>query len=136
MASWLKDMLILKYLMSTFGDEVQKNKKEVKKMVELTKENFEEEVLNSDGVVMVDYWSENCDLCLELMPDVEKLAEEYADDVKFAKLNIVGNRRLAIGQKVLGLPAILIYEDGEKKAHLSGDELEIEDIREKLEEIV
>ena len=105
-------------------------------MVELTKENFEEEVLNSDGVVMVDYWSENCDLCIELMPDVEKLAEEYADHVKFAKLNIVGNRRLAIGQKVLGLPAILIYEDGEKKAHLSGDELEIEDIREKLEEIV
>ncbi len=105
-------------------------------MIELTKENFEEEVLNSEGIVMVDYWSDNCDLCLELMPDVEKLAEEYADDVKFAKLNIKGNRRLAIGQKVLGLPAILIYVDGEKKAHLSGDELEVEDIKEKLEEIV
>jgi len=105
-------------------------------MIELTKENFEEEVLNSEGIVMVDYWSDNCDLCLELMPDVEKLAEEYADDVKFAKLNIKGNRRLAIGQKVLGLPAILIYVDGEKEAHLSGDELEVEDIKEKLEEIV
>ncbi len=102
-------------------------------MLELGKENFEDEVLNSDGVVLVDFWSDNCDLCLDLMPDVEVLAEEYGDDIKFAKLNIKGNRRLAIGQKVLGLPSIVLYEDGEKVEHLSGDELEVEDIREAIE---
>ena len=101
-------------------------------MIELNKDNFESEVLDSEGVVLVDYWSDNCDLCLDLMPDVEELAEEYGDKIKFAKLNIKGNRRLAIGQKVLGLPSLVFYEDGEKKEHLSGDELEPEDIEEVL----
>ncbi|MFW6294167.1 MAG: thioredoxin TrxA [Halanaerobium sp.] len=103
-------------------------------MLELNKENFEEEVLNSEGKVVVDFWSDNCDLCLDIMPDVKELAEEYADHFKFAKLNIKGNRRLAISQKVLGLPSIVFYEDGEKVEHLSGEDLEVEDIREALEE--
>jgi len=101
-------------------------------MIELNKDNFESEVINSEGVVLVDFWSDNCDLCLDLMPDVDELAEEYGDKIKFTKLNIKGNRRLAIGQKVLGLPSIVFYEDGEKKEHLSGDELEPEDIEEVL----
>ena len=103
-------------------------------MLELGKENFEDEVLNAKGVVLVDFWSENCDLCLDLMPEVEELAEEYGDQVKFAKLDIKGNRRLAIGQKVLGLPSIVLYEDGEKVEHLSGDEVEAEDIKAAIEE--
>lgn len=103
-------------------------------MLELSKDNFEEEVLNSEGTVLVDFWSDSCDLCLELMPDVEELAEEYGDKVKFAKLNIKGNRRLAISQKVLGLPSIVFYEDGEKTEHLTGDELELEDIEEAITE--
>lgn len=103
-------------------------------MLELNKENFEEEVLNADGKIVVDFWSDNCDLCLDIMPDVKELAEEYADDFKFAKLNIKGNRRLAISQKVLGLPSIVFYENGEKVEHLSGEDLEVEDIREALEQ--
>ncbi|MBS3768349.1 MAG: thioredoxin [Candidatus Cloacimonetes bacterium] len=103
-------------------------------MLELGKDNFEEKVLNSEGTVLVDFWSDSCDLCLELMPDVEELAEEYGDKVKFAKLNIKGNRRLAISQKVLGLPSIVLYEDGEKTEHLTGDDLEVEDIEEAIKE--
>lgn len=103
-------------------------------MLELNKENFEEEVLNAEGKVVVDFWSDSCDLCLDIMPDVKELAEEYADDFKFAKLNIKGNRRLAISQKVLGLPSIVFYEDGEKVEHLSGEDLEVEDIKEALEQ--
>lgn len=97
-------------------------------MLELTKENFEKEVTESKGLVVVDFWSDSCDRCLEIMPDVKELAEKYADSAKFAKLNIKGNRRLAIGQKVLGLPSIVFYQDGEKVEHLSGDDLEVEDI--------
>ncbi|AZO94739.1 thioredoxin domain-containing protein [Halocella sp. SP3-1] len=105
-------------------------------MVKLTKENFEEEVLNSEGIVLVDFWSESCDLCLEIMPGVEKLAEKYSDNVKFTKLNIKGNRRLAMGQKVMGLPSILIYVDGEKKVHLSGEDLEVEAIEAELKKVL
>jgi thioredoxin 1 len=102
-------------------------------MIELNKDNFEEEVLNCEGKVVVDFWSESCDVCMEIMPDVKELAEEFADDFKFAKLDIKGNRRLAIGQKVLGLPSIVFYENGEKVEHLSGEDLEVEDIRKELE---
>ena len=105
-------------------------------MIELNKDNFDEEVLESDGVVLVDFWGESCDLCLELMPDVEDLAEEYGDQVKFCKLNIKGNRRLAMSQQVLGLPSIVLYEDGEKNEHLSGEEIEREDIEEAIKELI
>jgi len=105
-------------------------------LLELSKDNFEKEVLQADGLVAVDYWSDSCDRCLEIMPDVEELAEKYSDKVKFAKLNIKGNRRLAIGQKVLGLPSIVFYKDGEKLEHLSGEDLEVEDIEQTLQEVI
>lgn len=105
-------------------------------MLELTKDNFEEEVLQGNGLVVVDYWSDSCDRCLEIMPDVKELAKEYSDKAKFAKLNIKGNRRLAIGQKVLGLPSIVFYKDGEKLEHLSGEDLEVEDIEKTLQEML
>ena len=105
-------------------------------MLELNKDNFEKEVLEADGVVLVDFWGENCDLCLDLMPDVEDLAEEYGDDVKFTKLNIKGNRRLAMGQQVLGLPSIVLYKDGEKKEHLSGEDVDRDAIEEAINELI
>ncbi len=101
-------------------------------MLELNKDNFEEEIINHEGLAVVDFWSESCDLCMELMPDYQKLAEKYGEKVKFAKLDIKGNRRLAIGQKVLGLPAIVFYVNGVKAEHLSGDELELADIEAEL----
>lgn len=105
-------------------------------MVELNKENFEQEVLKADGIVMVDFWGETCDNCLELMPSVEKFAQQYGDKIKFAKLNIKGNRRLAIAQKVMGLPAVVFYENGEKKEQLGGEGLTAEQIEEAIQKFV
>lgn len=102
-------------------------------MLELNKENFDAEVLQSQGLVVVDFWSPKCEPCKELMPHVEELASRYPA-VKFAKLNIMENRRLAIGQRVMGLPTILIYKDGEKVAELSQD-FQIEDVEAKLKEL-
>jgi len=65
---------------------------------------------------------------------VEELAGRY-DNVKFGKLNIIENRRLAIGQKVMGLPTILFYMDGEKAGELSKD-FSIEDVEAKLKELL
>jgi len=83
-------------------------------MLEVTKENFAQEVLESDQVVMVDWWGPKCEHCLELMPDIEKLAEKYKDKMKFCSVNVSGNRRLAISYKVLGLPAILFFRNGKR----------------------
>lgn len=96
-------------------------------MIELNKDNFEQEV-NIDGVVLVDYWSESCGRCMELMPDITKLAEEFGSQIKFCKLDIKGSRRLAMAQKVMGLPSIVFYKNGEKLEHLCGEELEVAEI--------
>ena len=83
-------------------------------MVELDRKNFEEEITNYEGYALVDFWGPTCEPCKALMPHVHKLAEEYGDKIKFCSLDITKARRLAIGQKVMGLPAIIIYKDGEQ----------------------
>jgi thioredoxin len=91
-------------------------------MLELDKKNFEEEVLNSEGYVLVDYWSPSCEPCKALMPHVHKMEETYGEKVKFTSLDITKARRVAIGQKVLGLPVIAMYKDGEKVDAVVADE--------------
>ena len=84
-------------------------------MVDLTKVNFDEEVVNySEKPVFVDFWGDKCEVCKELMPGVHNLESKYGDKIKFASLNIGGSRRLAISQRVLGLPTMIIYKNGEK----------------------
>jgi len=58
------------------------------KVVILTKENFEQEVLNSDKVVMVDFWAPWCGPCRAVSPIIDELAEEYDGRAKVAKLNV------------------------------------------------
>ena len=83
-------------------------------MTELDKDNFDQTVLASKGVYLVDFWSETCETCLDMMPQIETLARSLAGQVGFGKVNIQGNRRLAIREKVLGLPNVSIYKDGQK----------------------
>lgn len=96
-------------------------------MLELTKKNFEEEVTNSGKTVFVDFWSDGCEACKELMPGVHELAKKYEDKITFASLNIKGARRLAIAQKVMGLPAMIMYKNGEVIDRMSPEDVD-EDI--------
>jgi thioredoxin 1 len=91
-------------------------------MLELNKENFEQEVLQAQGKVFVDFYSDGCVPCQALMPFVHKCAEEYGGKLKFAKLNTTQARRLAISQQVLGLPVMAIYENGQKAEELVKDD--------------
>lgn len=102
-------------------------------MIELNKENFENEVTNySDKPVFIDFWGDKCETCMSLMPDVHKLEEKYGEKVKFCGLNTNKNRRLAISQKVLGLPTMAIYKNGEKVETLAPDKVSIASIEEML----
>ena len=83
-------------------------------MIELTKENFEAEVLQAEGLVFVDFWSEKCEPCMALLPEVVALAEKNEGRAKFCKLDTAGNRRLAISQQVMGLPTLVFYQEGKK----------------------
>lgn len=91
-------------------------------MIEVNKDTFEQEVLQASGVVAVDWWSPKCEPCCELLPEVERMAGTYGA-IKFVKVNVLENRRLAIGQKVLGLPTFLFFKDGEKVGELAGPEV-------------
>src|SRR6056297_1651209 len=102
-------------------------------MIELTKDTFEEEVLKTDEKVLVDYWSDGCEPCKALMPDVEELAKKYEGKVKFCKLNTSKARRLAISQRVMGLPAIVLYKGGEKIGECTKEDATKENIEAMIE---
>ena len=82
-------------------------------MLEVDKTTFEAEVLKAPCKVLVDFYGDGCVPCAALMPKVHAFAEQYGSDkLKFCALNTTKARRLAISQKVLGLPVIAIYENG------------------------
>lgn len=97
-------------------------------MIIFDKDNFEAEVLQAEGYVLVDFWSESCEPCKALMPDVQRLAEQYEGKMKFGKLDSTKARRLAIKEKVLGLPTIAIYKDGSKIDEVTKDDATVANI--------
>lgn len=106
------------------------------KVTELNKENFEAEVLKAEGTVLVDFYSDGCVPCKALMPSIHEFEGTYGSSIKFASLNITKARRLAIGQKVLGLPVIAIYQGGEKVDEVVKDDATIENIEKMIKKYV
>jgi len=104
-------------------------------MLELTKENFDQEVLAAKGVVFVDFWSQKCEQCIELLPEIEAFAERNADKAKFCKLDAASNRRLSIAQKVMGLPAFVFYNNGERTFMFDAGSIDVEAMQAKLDEL-
>ena len=105
-------------------------------MVDLTKDNFEEEVLKAEGTVLVDFYGDGCVPCQALMPTVHGFADKYGDKMKFTSLNTTKARRLAIAQKVLGLPVMAIYKDGEKVEEVVKDDATPENIEAMIQKYI
>lgn len=101
-------------------------------MLELDKNTFEEEVLKSAEPVFVDFYGDGCEPCKQLMPFVHEMADKYGDKLKFTALNTTKARRLAISQKVMGLPVMTIYKDGEKLVELVKEDCTPEKIEEMI----
>lgn len=102
-------------------------------MFDVDKETFEQEVLKHEGPVLVDFWSPSCEPCKALLPSIEALSEKYGDKIKFVKLDTSKARRLAIGQRVLGLPTIAVYKNGEKAEELTKDDAKVDAIEAMIE---
>ena len=105
-------------------------------MLSVDKDTFQAEVLETKGLVLVDYWSDGCEPCKALMPDVEALAEKYEGKVKFVKLNTAQARRLAISQNVLGLPTISLYQDGKKVDEVTKEDAKKANIEAMIERFI
>lgn len=105
-------------------------------MLEVDKKTFEEEVLKAEGTVVVDFYGDGCVPCQALMPHVHALADQYGDKLKFTALNTSKARRVAIGQKVMGLPVIAIYQNGEKVEELVKDDATADAVKAMVEKYV
>lgn len=105
-------------------------------MILCDKNTFEAEVLKAEGYVFVDYFGDGCVPCEALMPHVEALANKYGENIKFCKLNTTQARRLAISQRILGLPVMAIYKDGQKVEELVKDDATPEAIEEMIKKYI
>ena len=79
----------------------------------LTKANFQEEVLNSDIPVLVDFWASWCGPCMMLSPIIAELAEELKGKVKVGKVNVDEQNELAMQYRVASIPTLLLFKNGE-----------------------
>ncbi len=102
--------------------------------MEVNDADFETEVLKSDKPVAVDYWAEWCGPCKMIAPVFEKLSKEISS-VKFAKVNVDNNPGLAQQQSILGIPCIIIYNNGEEVDRIVGFQSE-QQLKEKLTSIL
>ena len=90
-------------------------------LTEATRENFRE--LVAEGTTLVDVWGPDCAPCLSMMPFIERMAEERAHELKVVKLEAPKARRLCIELRLMGLPAFVLFRDGEEVGRINGADL-------------
>ena len=89
-------------------------------IVEVTDQNFEEEVLGSDLPTEVDFWAPWCGPCKMVIPIYEKLSEEYEGRFKFCMINVDENQQAASKYQIMSIPMQMYFNDGEKIDEILG----------------
>ena len=78
----------------------------------ITEENFENEVLNSDKPVLVDFWAQWCGPCRMLGPIIEEIANDYEGKVKVGKVNVDEQPNLASKYGIASIPTVIVFKNG------------------------
>lgn len=89
-------------------------------VLEVTKRNFEEEVLKSEIPVLVDLWAAWCGPCKSIAPIIEALSEEYKDKIKFTKVNVDNSPEIASQYGIMSIPTILFFREGKVVSQIVG----------------
>ncbi len=90
---------------------------------EITESNFDEEVMQSDKPVLLDFWAEWCPPCKMIAPHVDQLAEEYKDKVKVGKVDVEANQALASKYGISSIPTLIMFKGGEPVQTIQGANL-------------
>jgi thioredoxin 1 len=90
------------------------------KYVELTDSNFEQQVLNSNKPVLVDFWAEWCAPCHIIAPIVEELADEYQENLIVGKVNVDNNPQISMNYGIRSIPTLLIFKGGKAVDQIIG----------------
>ena len=85
-------------------------------IVHISDESFEEEVLQSERPVLIDYWAEWCGPCKMIAPVLEEIATEYSDRLKVVKLNIDDNPKTPPKYGIRGIPTLMVFKNGQVEA--------------------
>lgn len=81
--------------------------------INLTTDQFEQEVLKADVPVLLDFWAPWCGPCRMLAPTVEEIAEEYDGKAKVCKVNVDEEEELAIRFGIASIPTLLVFKNGQ-----------------------
>lgn len=89
-------------------------------MKQFTDANFEQEVMNESGLVVIDFWAPWCGPCKMLTPIFEELSNEYGDEVIFGKVNVDENPSIANKFRIASIPTLMFMKNGQIIENLVG----------------
>jgi len=93
---------------------------ENKKIREINDENFDQEVLQSEEPVLIDFWASWCGPCQLMSPIIDELAEEYGSKARIGKLNVDGNMETPQRYQVRSVPTIILFHHGREIDRITG----------------
>lgn len=102
---------------------------------EVTSSTWDSDVLNSQGLVMIDFWAAWCGPCRIVAPTVEELAKEYTGKIKVMKLNTDDNPDIASKYNIMGIPTLMFFKDGRKLDQIVGA-VPKQQLKEKIESLL
>lgn len=97
-------------------------------VLEVNRDNFEDEVLGSKGIVVIDFWGAQCAPCVALLPVVEMIERDFSNNLKMVKIDAPHNRMLCAKLKVSKLPTFLFYKNGVEVNRLVGEKITKNDL--------
>jgi thioredoxin 1 len=90
------------------------------KVVTLSEDNWEQEVLKSDTPVLVDFWAQWCGPCRMVAPVLDQIASEMDGKVRIAKLDVDSNQKIAYQFQVSSIPTFILFKDGQMADRMMG----------------